>query len=165
MDRQINVRNAREEDAENLLEIYRPYVENTAVSFEYHIPTVVEYSDRIRSVSDKWLWLVAEENEKPIGYAYGSSHRPREAYKYPVETTVYVHESNHRRGIARLLYTELLAGLADRDYRNAYAGVALPNEASIKFHQSMRFEFIGVFPLVGNKFGQWYDVAWLHKSL
>ncbi len=163
--REINIRLATADDAEQLLGIYRPFVENTAISFETRVPSVDDFAERIRSATDKWLWLLAESDGTPKGYAYGSAHRPREAYKYSVETSAYVHESFHRQGVARLLYTELLVGLADKGFCNAYAGVTLPNEASVQFHNSMGFKSIGVFPQVGNKFGQWHDVAWLHRPL
>lgn len=159
------IRTANEADAGNLLDIYRPYVQNSAVSFEIQVPATDEFEQRISSANDRWLWLVATNGNKIIGYAYGSAHRPREAYKYSVETSAYVHDAYHRQGVARLLYSELLLGLADRGYRNAYAGVTLPNKASMMFHKSIGFDSIGVFPKVGYKFERWHDVAWLHKPL
>jgi phosphinothricin acetyltransferase len=161
----VEVRIAGVNDAGPLLEMYRPYVERTAVSFELDVPTVNEFAARIQSANEKWLWLVAEIDNVPVGYAYGSAHRPREAYRHSVETSAYVHDGYHRQGIASTLYSELLSKLAARGYRNAYAGVSLPNDASLAFHRGMGFEYIGVFPQVGNKFDQWHDVAWLHKPL
>ena len=161
----ILIRDATENDAARLLEIYRPIVENTAVSFETSAPSVDEFAQRIISAQQSWAWLVAEDNGIPVGYAYGSAHRPREAYRFSVETSAYVHADYRRRGIAGMLYHRLMADLANRGYANAYAGVALPNDASLDFHRRMGFEYIGVFPRVGNKFGRWYDVAWLHRPL
>ena len=165
MSQSLHIRPVNEADAADLLEIYRPFVEDTAISFEIEVPSVADFELRIRSAAEKWLWLVAERNDMPIGYAYGSAHRPREAYKYSVETSAYVHRDYHRQGVARLLYNKLLIGLTTRGYRNAYAGITLPNEASMAFHKSVGFEYIGVFPRVGNKFEQWHDVAWLHRPL
>ena len=161
----FQIRVAREDDAEYLLEIYRPFVENTAISFEVDVPSVGEFAKRISSALNTWAWLVAEINSKPVGYAYGTAHRPREAYRYSVETSAYIHEDFQRQGIASSLYTQLLRSLGEQGYGNAYAGITLPNEASMKFHKSLGFESIGVFPRVGKKFGHWHDVAWLHKPL
>ena len=161
----FTIRNAALTDAEALVEIYRPYVESSAISFELVAPTIADFAGRIETALAKWAWLVAEVDGQPIGYAYGSPHRAREAYAYSVETSAYVQASQHRSGVARALYNELFASLAERGYVNAYAGVTLPNEASLGFHQSMGFEPIGVFPNVGFKFDTWHSVAWLYRTI
>ena len=165
MDQPIYIRPASESDAAELLDIYRPFVESTAVSFEFEPPTVTEFAGRIaKSIAD-WQWLVAEQDERCIGYAYGSAHRERAAYRWSVEVTAYVHPGHLRRGVGRMLYTQLFDDLALRGYRNAYAGIALPNEASIALHRRAGFEFIGVFKAVGRKFDRWHDVAWYQRAL
>lgn len=161
----VNIRIATPEDAQSILRIYRPYVENTVISFELEAPALAEFEQRIASVLEHWVWLVAECDKMIAGYAYGSAHRPREAYQYSVETSAYVHPDYQRRGIAALLYKDLLVRLAERGYENAYAGIALPNEASVGFHLQMGFVHIGVFPRVGKKFGRWHDVAWMHRCM
>ena len=161
----ITVRPAVSADAEALLRIYRPFVEETAISFEARLPTLSELEQRIVRALDAWAWLVAEVEGRPVGYAYGSAHRPREAYRYAVETSAYVESGFQRQGIASALYRQLLTDLATRGYHNAYAGVTLPNNASLGFHRHLGFEDIGVFPRVGYKFGQWHDVAWLYRPL
>ena len=161
----ISLRAASSEDAAALREIYRPYVENTAISFELEVPSVDEFAQRISVAVQDWSWLVAEVDSRPVGYAYGTAHRPRRAYRFSVETSAYVHERYHRRGIARRLYRRLLDELRSRGYACAYAGITLPNDASVGFHRSLGFEPIGVFPRVGRKFGRWHDVAWLHLTL
>ena len=161
----MRIREAGPEDAGPLLEIYRPFVENTAVSFETSVPSVDAFAQRISSAVSRWAWPVAEADGRPVGYAYGSAHRPRDAYRYSVETSAYVHDDYLRQGIARALYSELLAVLAGKGYCNAYAGVALPNDASLRFHERMGFKHIGVFPRVGRKFDRWHDVAWLHRPI
>ncbi|MBC8351547.1 MAG: N-acetyltransferase [Planctomycetes bacterium] len=161
----FTIRTAATTDADELLEIYRPYVETTAVSFELEIPTAARFAERIKRAVEKWSWLVAEIDERPIGYAYGSAHRAREAYAYSVETSAYVHASHHRDGVARALYTVLFRHLRELGYGNAYAGITLPNEPSVGFHKSFGFEPIGVFPRVGYKFGKWHDVAWLYRPI
>ena len=159
------IRCANAADAGPLLEIYRPYVESTAVSFEIEVPDVDQFAQRVAKSLEYWSWLVAEVDGNLVGYAYGTEHRARRAYRWSVETSVYVHEDHHRRGIARSLYLRLLDDLTAKGFGNAYAGVTLPNEASIGFHRSLGFESIGVFPRVGRKFGRWHDVAWLHRPL
>lgn len=159
------LRTATEADAAALLAIYRPYVERTAVSFELVPPTREEFAARIRRAVAGWAWLVAEVQGRCVGYAYGSSHRERPAYRWSVETSVYVHDEFHRRGVARALYGELLAVLTARGFCRALAGVTLPNPASIALHRSLGFQPIGVFEAVGRKFGGWHDVAWFQLAL
>ena len=165
MDQPIYIRPASESDATELLDIYRPFVESTAASFEFETPSVAEFAARItKSVAD-WQWLVAEQDERCIGYAYGTSHRARAAYQWSVEVSAYVHPGHLRRGVGRMLYTQLFEDLARRGYRNAYAGIALPNDASIALHRGVGFEYIGTFKSVGRKFDRWHDVAWYQRPL
>ena len=165
MDQPIYIRPASESDATELLDIYRPFVESTAVSFEFEPPSVAEFAQRIaKSIAD-WQWLVAEQDERCVGYAYGSPHRERAAYRWSVEVSAYVHPGHLRRGVGRMLYEQLFDDLALRGYRNAYAGIALPNEASIALHRRTGFECIGVFKAVGRKFDRWHDVAWYQRML
>jgi len=159
------IRSAVEADAAALLAIYRPFVESTAVSFETVVPTVEEFADRIDKALTGWQWLVAEQDGQCIGYAYGSSHRQRHAYRWSVEVSAYVHPNHHRRGVGRLLYLRLLEELAQKGFCNAYAGTTLPNEGSVALHRAVGFEFIGVFKAVGRKFGTWHDVAWFQRVL
>jgi L-amino acid N-acyltransferase YncA len=145
--------------------IYAPIVERTAISFEVVPPSVEEFARRIRKVLDGWAWLVKEVDGRCVGYAYGSVHRERPAYRFAVETTVYVHEEYQRRGIARELYISLFPVLAEKGFCNAFAGVALPNDASVALHRGVGFEPIGTFRKVGRKFGRWHDVAWFQRHL
>jgi phosphinothricin acetyltransferase len=165
MTAEFAIRSAEVRDAPAIQAIYRHFVETTAVSFELEAPDVGEISRRITAAVEGWGWLVAEVDGALAGYAYGTAHRPREAYRYSVEVSAYLDAAYHRRGIARALYEALFPQLVARDYRNAYAGVTLPNDASMGFHQSLGFKFIGVFPEVGRKFDAWHDVAWLHRPL
>lgn len=162
---ELSIRTASTRDAEALRDVYRPYVESTAVSFETEVPMLDEFSRRIAAAVDGWAWLIAELDNRIVGYAYGSAHRPRPAYRYSVEVSAYVEARHQRKGIARALYDELLVLLEARGYHNAYAGITLPNEASVGFHRSMGFKPVGVFPEVGRKFDAWHDVAWLYRAL
>jgi L-amino acid N-acyltransferase YncA len=161
----LRIRTATAADAAVLLEIYRPYVEKTAISFELRVPSIEEFQRRISVAVEGWSWLVADVDELQVGYAYGSAHRAREAYRSSVETSAYVREDYHRQGIGRALYTELLNELCERGFGSAFAGTTLPNDASVRFHESLGFQSIGVFPRVGRKFGAWYDVAWFYRPL
>lgn len=159
------IRPAQASDAAAMLAIYRPFVVETAVSFEEIVPSLEEFSARLQKYLSGWRVFVAEVDGNVVGYAYGSMHRERAAYRWSVETTVYVARQNQRSGVGRSLYGMLLPALADAGYCNAYAGVALPNDASIGLHLASGFQPIGTFPRVGRKHGAWRDVAWFHKTL
>jgi L-amino acid N-acyltransferase YncA len=159
------IRHALKHDAPAMLEIYRPYVERTIVSFETQAPSIEEFAARITKALQDWTWLIAEEHGRCVGYASGSAHRERLAYRWSVETSVYVHDRHHRRGIGKALYAELFERLGSMGYCNAYAGIALPNDASFALHRLVGFEPIGTFSRVGRKFGTWHDVLWLQRRL
>jgi phosphinothricin acetyltransferase len=159
------IRPVVEADAHQLLGIYRPFVESTAVSFETVVPTPEEFAARIAKAVAGWQWLVADQDGQCIGYAYGSSHRERLAYRWSVEVSVYVHPNYHRQGVGRALYVRLLEELAQKGFCNALAGTALPNDGSIALHKAVGFESAGVFKRVGRKFGTWHDVAWFQRVL
>ena len=161
----VTIRSAAVDDASLLLDIYRPYVDGTAISFELNAPGEAEFAARIVSALANWAWLVAEVGGQPIGYAYGTAHRARKAYAHSVETSVYISRNFHRGGIGHALYSELFAQLRERGYANAFAGITLPNEASVRFHEGFGFESIGVFPRVGYKLEEWHDVAWYYRPI
>ena len=165
MSEMLTIRTADDHDAPVLLSIYRPFVESTAVSFETVVPTVEDFAARIVKAVAGWQWLVAERNGQCVGYAYGSLHRERSAYRWSVEVSAYVHPDHHRQGVGRALYRRLLPELAQKGFCNAYAGATLPNDASVALHRSVGFEPVGVFKSVGRKFGRWHDVAWFHNVL
>jgi phosphinothricin acetyltransferase len=160
-----HIRTATTADAPVLREIYRPYVETTAVSFELDVPSEEEFRRRVSVAVEGWSWLVAEIEGRQVGYAYASAHRTREAYRSSVETSAYITPEYQRQGIGRALYSRLLSDLRQRGFGSAFAGITLPNDASIAFHNSMGFRPIGVFPRVGRKFGRWYDVAWFYRPI
>ena len=165
LDDPIRVRRATIADAAACLAIYGPLVEATAISFEAAVPTVEEFAARAEKSLSAWTWLVAEKQGRCIGYAYGHAHRERAAYRWSVETTIYMDSSSQRQGIGRQLYGRLLTDLTSLGYCNAYAGVAQPNEASMALHRSVGFEYIGAFRSVGRKFDRWHDVAWFQRTL
>ena len=161
----VTVRPAVEDDAAAVVRIYAPYVEQTAISFEEIVPTTDDMAARIKKCRTRWQWLVAEVNGEVVGYAYGSQHRERAAYRWSVVVSAYVDREHHRKGIGRALYEPLLIELADKGFCNAFAGITLPNEPSVKLHTSMGFEPVGTFRSIGWKFGTWHDVTWLQRTL
>lgn len=161
----LEIRDARPDDATALLDIYRPFVTETTVSFELVPPTVVEFEARIASAQTQWAWLVAEVAGELAGYAYASAFRTRAAYRWTVEVSAYVHPAHRGRGVAGALYRRLFEVLIAKGYCNAYAGIALPNDASIGFHRSLGFTAVGVFHRAGWKFGKWHDVSWWEARL
>lgn len=161
----LRIRAATEADASALLAIYAPYVEHSVVSFETKVPDVDEFAGRVRKFAAQWAWLVAERDGRMVGYAYGSPHRERAAYRWSAETSAYVDASAQRQGVGKALYLALFEVLAARGYCQAFAGMTLPNDASVALHRSVGFEPIGVFRAIGYKFGAWHDVAWAQRRL
>jgi L-amino acid N-acyltransferase YncA len=161
----IRIRSALEADAASLLDIYRPLVESTAVSFELTPPSVDEFALRIRKAVANYSWLLAERDGACIGYAYGSVLRERPAYRWSVEVSAYVDPAHHRQGIGAALYSILLDDLMEKGFCQAFACIALPNPGSLGFHHRFGFRPTGVFKSVGRKFGRWHDVAWLQRTL
>jgi phosphinothricin acetyltransferase len=159
------LRIAEPADATGILAIYAPYCDASVVSFETAAPTVEEMSKRIESVLRDYPWLVCEIDGQIVGYVYASRHRERAAYRWTVEVTVYVATAHHRRGIGRALYSSLFSILAEQNYIKAFAGITLPNPASVGLHESLGFSPIGVYPSVGYKLGRWLDVGWWQRGL
>ena len=161
----ITIRQASEADAAQLVAIYAPFVEHSAVSFETVAPSVEEFAARIAKCLNGWQYLVAERDGRAVGYAYGGVHRERAAYRFSVEVSAYIDPACHRQGIGRPLYTRLFADLSAKGYCTAFAGITLPNDASVGMHTAAGFEPIGVFRNIGWKYGTWHDVAWMQRTL
>ncbi len=159
------VRIATEMDAEAIAAIYAPYVRETAISFEEVPPSPGEIATRVRSVLETYPYLVFEDGGRILGYANGSVHRSKPAYRWSVETTVYTARDAQRGGIGRALYRELLDLLRQQGYHAAFAGIALPNDKSVGFHEAMGFRYIGTFPEIGFKHGNFHDLGWWHRRL
>jgi phosphinothricin acetyltransferase len=161
----VSIRLAASADAAGMLAIYAPIVRETIISFELDPPTTAEMRGRIESGWPHWPWLVCERAGGLLGYACASQHRTRAAYQWSVDTSVYVRADARRGGVARALYTSLFAILALQGFRNAYAGITLPNAASVGFHEALGFEPVGVYRKVGYKLGAWRDVGWWARDL
>jgi phosphinothricin acetyltransferase len=156
---------ASSSDASGILAIYEPIVRETAISFELEPPTLVEMQARIEAVGAIFPWLVADSDDGILGYAYANHHRERPAYQWSVDVSVYVAEPARGRGVARALYEQLLSLLVELGYYTAYAGIALPNDASVALHESIGFKPIGIYRNVGHKLGKWHDVGWWQREL
>jgi phosphinothricin acetyltransferase len=166
------IRAAKEKDAENLLGIYAPYVKNTAVTFEYDVPSADEFAARIRNTEKNYPYLVAEEKGAAVGYAYANAFRSRAAYMFVVETTVYVEFGRRREGIGRKLYAALEKCLAAQGIINLYACIAHTEKpdgyldnASEAFHEKTGYRPAGIFRGCGYKFNRFYDMVWMEKRI
>jgi len=159
------IRLANPADAPACLAIYRPSVEESVASFELEPPGETEFARRIAATLETCPWLVSVENASISGYAYAGHHRQRHAYQWCAEVSAYVDTNLQGRGVGRGLYSALFECLRFQGFVNAYAGITLPNSASVAFHESMGFEPVGVYHGIGYKFGNWHDVGWWELRL
>lgn len=162
----LTIRAATVADAAAIAAIYAPYVERSIVSFETEAPDVETMRERIEAGGAFYPWLAAtDEAGGLIGYAYASAFRPRPAYRYTVETTVYVRQGLHRRGIGGRLYRPLLAMLEAQGFTQAFGAITLPNPASVALHERLGFVRAGTYQKVGWKQGGWWDVGLWQRPL
>ena len=166
----MRIRSAAPQDAERLLEIYGYYVENTAISFEYVVPSPEEFRERIRTTLLKYPYLVLEEDGRILGYTYAGAFKGRAAYQYSCEVSVYLDRCVRGRGYGRILYEALEEALAASGIHNLYACIASPvvedeylTRDSERFHQKMGYSTVGVFHRCAYKFDRWYHMIWMEK--
>ena len=159
------IRLAGPHDAPFIVELYRPAVESTPISFETDPPSAFEMGRRIEETLCFYPWLVGEYEGRVIGYAYAATHSARAAYRWSCDTSVYVDAAFQRRRVGRAVYTSLLRILVAQGHFSAYAGITLPNPASIALHESVGFRPLGVYRNVGYKLGAWHDVGWWQLEL
>lgn len=172
MENGMTVRDARPEDAAKLLAVYAPYVLDTAVSFEYKVPSVSEFAERIRKTQERYPYLVCEKQGAVIGYAYAGTYSAREAYAWTATVSIYIDRDSRRQGAGSLLYEALEDRLRRQGIVNLLAGVAWCETEdeylchdSFLFHLKQGYVQAARFRGVGNKFGRWYDLLWLQKKL
>jgi phosphinothricin acetyltransferase len=162
----VDYRIATLEDSPRIAEIYAPYVRDTAITFEIEpAADAAEIAARMRRIGAVYPWLVATRDGEVSGYAYACENRTRAAYRWSVDAAVYLCPSAHRQGIGRGLYARLFALLRAQGFVNAFAGITLPNAASVGLHESFGFRLIGVHRDVGWKLGAWHDVGWWQLRL
>lgn len=171
-EKNFKIRNATLEDSERLLEIYSYYVEKTAVSFEIKVPMLANFRGRISRTLKNYPYLVAEFENKIVGYAYAHEFVGREAYRFSAELTIYLDKNFRGRGVGRKLYEELEKILKAKGIKNLYACVGWIDEAdeflnhdSKIFHEHLGFKIVGKFTKCGYKFNRWYDMIWLEKII
>lgn len=168
----MKIRVATTKDAAQILKIYKPYVETTAISFEYEVPDLEEFSGRIANTLKKYPYLVAEENGQILGYAYAGPFKTRAAYDWAVETSIYVAMDRKRKGIGKALYEELEATLRQMGILNVNACIAYTdsedehlNNNSVYFHEKQGYTMVGKFHNCGYKFHHWYHMVWMEKMI
>ena len=162
---EIQIETACPDDAAELLAIYAPYVRETAITFEYDVPTQAEFESRIRNTLQKYPYIKAVRDGEILGYAYASPLGHRAAYAWSAETSIYVRQDARGNGIGKRLYAALEDGLRARGITNAYACITFPNPESISFHEREGYALAGHFHRCGYKFDRWLDVVWMEKFL
>ncbi len=175
MENQFTIRKASVIDAPAILAIYRPYVQNTAITFEYTVPTILEFEDRIRNVLKRYPYIVAERTGTIVGYAYAGPFHERAAYDWAVETSIYVDENLRHTGLGKRLYNALEDILRIQGILNVNACIAYPdrddiedrhlNTNSAEFHEHLGYRLVGEFHKCGYKFDRWYNMIWMEKSI
>ena len=161
----MSIRLATERDLSQILAIYAPYVENTTVSFEYTPPTPEEFWQRFLKITEKFPWLVWEENGEIVGYAYACAPFERAAYQWCCEPSIYVRQDARGRGIGKKLYTVLERLLRLQGFRISYAIITSENADSLAFHEHMGYRHLAAFPGCGYKHGKHLDITWMEKTL
>ena len=159
------IRLADGRDGPAVAAIYRPSVMDSVISFELEPPDAAEMTRRIEATLARTPWLVCVADGVVTGYAYAGLHRERAAYRWSVDVSAYVRQDARRTGVARALYSSLFAVLALQGFRNAYAGITLPNPASVGFHTALGFTPVGIYRNVGFKLGAWHDTGWFERAL
>lgn len=160
----MEIRFAREEDSSQLLDIYGQYIETT-VTFEYELPTAEEFAGRIRDISREYPYLVCEEGNRAVGYAYAHKPFERAAYQWDAELSIYLDRDHRSSGLGSRLYGILMEILKLQGVRTVYGCVTIPNPGSERLHERMGFERIGAFHNTGYKNGKWLDVVWYEKQI
>lgn len=169
---EINIRNADIIDADRLLKIYAYYVMNTAISFEYEVPSISEFQNRMRDKMKKYPYIVIEKDGIVQGYAYAGAFVGRAAYNWSCETTIYLDHNARKCGLGRKLYEALEAKIKEMGVLNLYACIGYPetedeyiDKNSAKFHEHLGFTKVGEFHKCGYKFGRWYNMIWMEKII
>ena len=162
----VTLRDAQASDADAIATIYAQYILHTTVTFEEQVVDGAEIARRMDAVTAAGLpWLVATDEDRVVGYAYATPWRPRSAYRFSVEVTVYLDETQRGRGLGRALYGALFERLRGLGLHAVLGGITLPNEASVRLHEAMGMTKVAHLPEVGFKFGQWLDVGYWHRLL
>ncbi|WP_010238846.1 GNAT family N-acetyltransferase [Clostridium arbusti] len=158
MNSNTEIRLATKADSASILNIYAPFITDTVITFEYEVPTMSEFTERMTNVQKKYPWLVCEIDDKIVGYAYASQFAERAAFKWSVDFSIYIDPVYQKRKIGRALYFSLFELLKLQGYYNAYAKITSPNIKSENLHKSMGFQPVGIYKNIAFKFGSWHDL-------
>lgn len=161
----IRIRFAKLEDAQDISNIYEPYITDTAITFEYDPVPAEEFEGRIKEVQKRLPWLVCEIDNKIAGYAYCAPYKSRAAFAWDVEIAIYIDKNYHRRNIGKAFYECLFQMMNLQGYYNIYAMITVNNESSAKLHETMGFRKVGVYEKTGYKFGTWWDLLIMVKEI
>lgn len=161
----MELRLVTSQDSKEILAIYAPYIKETVITFEYDIPSLEEFTNRVVTISKNMPYIVATNNNEIIGYGYASLYRERRAYAWAVELSIYVDNTKKQRGVGTKIYDAILGLLKELGYCRVYSCVTYPNPPSIAFHTKYGFQEIGVFHKAGYKFGKWFDILWLELDI
>lgn len=159
------IRQVQLSDAEQILKVYAPFITDTCISFEYVVPSVEEFAQRIAGISAEYPYIVLEEDSEIVGYAYAHRYLERVAYSWDVEVTIYLAPKVQGKGLGVILYDALEKLLALQNIKNLYSCITGDNVHSIEMHRSMGYELIGTFPKAGFKHDRWLDVVWMAKAI
>ena len=159
------IRTVQLSDAEAILKVYAPFITDTCISFEYVVPSVEEFAQRIASISAEYPYIVLEEDGEIVGYAYSHRYLERVAYSWDVEVTIYLAPKVQGKGLGVILYDTLEKLMALQNIKNLYSCITGDNVHSIEMHRSMGYELIGTFPKAGFKHDRWLDVVWMAKTI
>lgn len=168
----LTIRDARLSDARRILDIYTYYIQNTAITFEYTVPTLLEFENRIQTISQKYPYLVIEQDSRIEGYAYAGPFKNRAAYDWSCELSIYLNHTVQHKGLGRTLYEALAERLRQMGFLNLYACIGSPvvedeylTRNSEQFHAHLGFQTVGRFHKCGYKFDRWYDMIWMEKII
>lgn len=159
------IRQVQLSDAEQILKVYAPFITDTCISFEYVVPSVEEFTQRIAGISAEYPYIVLEEDGEIVGYAYCHRYLERVAYSWDVEVTIYLAPKAQGKGLGVILYDALEKLMALQNIKNLYSCITGDNVHSIEMHRSMGYELIGTFPKAGFKHDRWLDVVWMAKAI
>ena len=159
------IRTVQLSDVEAILKVYAPFITDTCISFEYVVPSVEEFAQRIASISAEYPYIVLEEDGEIVGYAYSHRYLERVAYSWDVEVTIYLAPKVQGKGLGVILYDALEKLMVLQNIKNLYSCITGDNVHSIEMHRSMGYELIGTFPKAGFKHDRWLDVVWMAKTI
>lgn len=161
----LKYRLVKKSDAQEILDIYTPYITESTITFEYEVPSLDEFEKRIENISDRFPYIVCILDNQIIGYAYAHELSERAAYQWSAELSIYLKQGLDKKGIGSIMYNLLMDILKLQNIKNVYGCITGENERSIKFHENLGFELVGKYKKAGYKFDKWLDVVFYEKEI